>query len=334
MKGESAALPLASLAGGVLLAFVLGFSLGAPRRLVSLVISRHAPHRLDGRIEPGEYRFRWQDEASKLRFEWSVEGDRLLGAVFSPDTGWVAVGFGGDGPLMYGADIVIGYVDARGAHLRDHYASTPTNHDPDSALGGSDDVLAAAGLETAEGTMVEFVRPLAAHDSTDQPIESGQTHLMAASSETDDFAAYHFGGRKAVSLVDLFAGPPAVAERDVLPDHITDVQIMLATWMALLLIVGAHGLASQWAARLAEVPGEGPASGADAAVALIAVFVLAEIAALGVFGLGVVVAAPAWLVGSALALGLLALAGIILLYGRAFVSWEIVRGEREDGIPW
>jgi hypothetical protein len=202
-------------------------------------------------------------------------------------------------------------------------------------LGGSDDVLAAAGLETAEGTMVEFVRPLAAHDSTDQPIESGQTHVIAASSETDDFAAYHFGGRKAVSLVDLFAGPPAAAERDhFVPDHITDVQIMLATWMALLLIVGAHGLASQWAARLAEVPGEGPASDADAAVALIAVFVLAELAALGVFAVGVAVAAPAWLVGSALALGLLALAGIIVLYGRAFVRWEIVRGEREDGIPW
>ena len=117
--------PRVALAVGVLLALLLAVTFHLPQRLVALVGARGAQHALDGRVAPGEYRFRWADDASKLVFEWSIVGDRLIGAVSSPDTGWVAVGFGGEGPLMYGADIVIGYVDARGAHVEDHYANTP-----------------------------------------------------------------------------------------------------------------------------------------------------------------------------------------------------------------
>lgn len=334
MKRESLALPLAALGAGVVVALLLGFSLGAPRRLLSLVAPRQVPHRLDGRVDPGEYRFQWEDQASQLRLVWSVVGDRLLGAVSSPDTGWVAVGFGGAGPLMYGADIVIGYVDARGAHVRDHFASTPTSHDADTALGGSNDVPGTAGLQTTEGTTIEFERPLAAHDTTDQPIEAGQTRAIIASSGSDDFTSYHFGGLKAVALLDLFAGPAeATARASFLPDHLTDVQIMLAAWMALFIIVGFHGLAFRWAVG-SDRAGPGAESSLDAAMVLMAVCVLAEVGALGVFAVGVVVAAPTWLLGSTLALGLLALAGIVVLYSRAFVRWEIVSADRDDGIPW
>ncbi len=334
MKRESLALPLAALGAGILLAVVLGVTLGAPRRLLSLVRSSHAPRRLDGRVEPGEYRFHWEDQASQLRFSWSIEGDRLVGAVTTPDSGWVAVGFGGRGPLMNGADIVIGYVDARGARVRDHFANVPTGQEADTALGGRDDILASAGLESAEGTTIEFDRPLAAHDSVDQPIEAGQTHVIVASSSADDFTAYHAGGRKAVALLDLFAGPPAAtASGSFLPDHLTDVQIMLATWMALLCIVGVHGLAAHGAAAPGGTEG-GASAGADASVALIGVCVLLEIGALGVFAVGVTIAAPTWLLGLTLSLGLLALTGIIVLYSRAFVTWEVVKAERDDGIPW
>jgi len=334
VKRESLAYPVATIGIGAGLAVLLGFSLGAPQRLISLVAPRHVVHRLDGRVEGGEYQFQWSDAASQLRFAWSIEGDRLVGAVSTPDTGWVAVGFGGGGPLMNGADIVIGYVDARGARVRDHFASSPTGQEADTALGGRDDILASAGLQTAQGTTIEFERPLAAHDSADQPIEAGQTHVIVASSSVDDFTAYHAGGAKAVALLDLFAGPPAAtATGSFLPDHLTDVQIMLATWMALFFIVGVHGLAVHSAAAPEGTPG-GAGAGADAAVALIGVCVLLELGSLGGFAVGVALAAPTWLLGSTLALGLLALAGIIVLYSRAFVPWEVVRAERDDGIPW
>jgi hypothetical protein len=323
-----------ALGAGVLLAVLLLFTLRAPQRLVALLHSGGAAHRLDGRATPGEYQFRWADPASQIVFEWSIVGDRLIGAVSSPDSGWVAVGFGGDGPLMFGSDIVIGYVDARGAHVEDDYANTPVSHVADVTLGGHDDILASAGLTTAAGTTIEFERPLSAHDSTDQPIKAGQTHVIVASSEAKDFMSYHAGGRKAVVLLDLFAGPPAAAGGgSLLPDHLTDVQIMISVWMAMFLIVGVHGIAAEWT--------EGPsdAAGASAertgvAAALIAVFIVLELTALAVFAVAVARAAPVWVLGASLAVGMLALAAIVVLYGRAFVRWEVVRHERDDGIPW
>lgn len=326
--------PLVALVLGVVLGAGLAFALHVPQGLWALVSPQGAAHQLDGVATPGEYQFRWADEASKLEFRWSIQGDRLIGAATTPDTGWVAVGFGGEGPLMYGADIVLGWADARGAHVRDHYANTPTNHAPDSTLGGSSDVAASAGAEGPEGTTIEFERPLAGHDSTDHAIEAGQTHVILASAESDDPTAYHMSGRKAVVLLNLFAGPPAAAGAGaLLPDHLTDVQIMVACWMAVLLIIGIHGVASGWAERSAaeasaatEPPGFG--------VALLVLLVLLEVVALGTFAVGVRRLSPVWLLGSALAVGLLALAGIVVVYTRILVRWELVRTERDDGIPW
>ncbi len=333
-SGGKDRVPQAALLAGVLLAVVLAFTLHLPQRLLALGKPGAAAHRLDGKVTPGEYRFHWSDPASKLAFDWSIAGDRLIGAVSSPDTGWVAVGFGGSGPLMFGADIVIGYVDARGAHVEDDYANTPVSHVSDVSLGGHDDILGSAGLTTAAGTTIEFERPLAARDSTDQPIKTGQTHVIMASADAKDFTAYHASGHKAVALLDLFAGPPAAAAAGaVLPDHLTDVQIMLSVWMAIFLVIGIHGVIAHWAEGPSEAAGASPER-TGVAVALIVVFMVVELAALATFAAAVVRAGPVWLLGSSLAVGLLALAAVVVLYGRAFVRWETVRNERDDGIPW
>jgi len=326
--------PLVALLGGAVLGLGLALSLHLPQALWRLVSPSAAVHQLDGVAAPGEYRFEWTDEASKLAFRWSIAGDQLIAAVSSPDTGWVAVAFGGAGPLMYGADIAIGWVDAHGAHVEDHYANTPTSHVADTTIGGHSDILASAGAQTAAGTTIEFERPLAAHDSTDQALVAGQTKVMVASAESDDPMAYHISGHKAVALLDLFAGPPAKAAIGVaLPDHLTDVEIMLACWMAVLLIIGIHGVAANWA----ESSGEAGAQAAQPSgfgVALLVLLVLLEVAALATFAVGVGRASPVWLLGSSLAVGLLALAGIIVVYTRLFVRWQLIRTERDDGIPW
>jgi hypothetical protein len=326
--------PLVALLAGAVLGLGLALTLHLPQALWGLVSPQAAAHRLDGVVAPGEYRFEWSDDASRLVFRWSIAGDRLLGAVSTPDTGWVAVGFGGAGPLMYGADIALGWVDARGAHVEDHYGNTPTSHVADTTIGGHGDILASAGAQTAAGTTIEFERPLAAHDSTDHPLEAGRTKVMAASAESDDPSAYHLGGRKAVALLDLFAGPPAKAAAGVaLPDHLSDVQIMLACWMAVLLIIGIHGVLANWA----ESTGVGAGAAAEPpgfAVALLVLLVLLEVAALATFAVGVGRAAPVWLLGSSLAVGLLALAGIVVVYTRVLVRWQLIRTERDDGIPW
>ncbi len=325
------AFPLAALVASVVLLLALAFSFGAPQRLVRMVLPARSPHQLDGRVAPGEYRFRFADPASGIVFNWSIEGGRLLGAISSPDTGWVAVGFGGKGPLMYGADIIIGVVDARGTHLRDDFANTPTSHVPDTAFGGHDDIIAGAGLESPAGTTIEFVRALGARDSTDQPITSGPMHVIMASSESDDFMAYHVGGHKAVAQLNLFDGPLASATREPWPpDRLTDIQVLLAVWSALLLLIGAHGLLVHWTVRAHSAAPQGSA----VLVAGIGVALLTELLALGVFVRGVVSPAPVRVVGSALAVLMLALAVLLILYGRAFVGWEIIQHDRDDGIPW
>ncbi len=340
--------PLYALAAGVVLGVALAVSLHLPQALWRLVSPPAAAHRMDGVAAPGEYAFEWSDPASHLVFRWSIAGDRLIGAVSSPDTGWVAVGFGGAGPLMYGADIVLGWVDARGAHVEDHFANTPTSHAADTTLGGHNDILASAGTQTAAGTTIEFERPLAAHDTTDVAIQAGQTKVIVASADADDPMAYHVSGHKAVALLDLFHGPAArAAAGAALPDHLTDVQIMLACWMALLLVIGIHGALVRWAEGPpgeagptgAAGPGSVPAPGAAAepagfAVALLVLLVLLEVGALGTFAVGVGRAGPVWLLGSALAVGLLALAGIVVVYTRVLVPWRVSRHERDDGIPW
>lgn len=326
--------PAVALLLGALLGLGLALTLRLPQTLWALVRPPAAAHQLDGVASPGEYRFEWSDQASRLTFRWSIAGDRLIAAVSTPDTGWVAVGFGGAGPLMFGADIVLGWVDARGAHVEDHYANTPTSHAADTTIGGHEDVLASAGSQTAEGTTIEFERPLAAHDSTDVAIQAGRTKVIVGSADADDPMAYHVSGHKAVALLDLFAGPPAkLAAGGGLPDHLTDVQIMLACWMAVLLIIGIHGVLATWAER---TTGEaGPAAEPPGfAVALLVLLVLLEVAALGTFAAGVGREAPVWLLGSALAVGLLALAGIVVVYTRALVGWQLARHERDDGIPW
>ena len=332
MSGGPDRFSLAALAGGVVLGLGLAVSLRLPQALWAVLSPPAATHQLDGVATPGEYAFQWSDDASKLVLRWSIAGDRLIGAVSTPDTGWVAVGFGGAGPLMYGADIVLGWVDARGAHVHDHYADSPTGHVPDSTIGGTSEILASAGAETAAGMTIEFERPLAAHDSTDRAIEAGQTHVIVASAESDDPTMYHMGGRKAVALLDLFAGPPAAAAAgSILPDHLTDVEIMLACWMAVLLIIGVHGVAVHWAENTTVTEGTEPSG---FAIALLVMLVLIEVGALAVFAVGVGRQAAVWLLGSTLAIGLLALAGIVVVYTRVLVPWKLVRHERDDGIPW
>jgi hypothetical protein len=326
--------PLVALLAGAVLGLGLAISLHLPQALWGLVAPQSAAHRLDGVAAPGEYRFEWADEASKVVFRWSIAGDRLLGAVSTPDTGWVAVGVGGAGPLMYGADIALGWVDARGAHVEDHYGNTPTSHAADTTIGGHGDITASAGAETAAGETIEFERPLAAHDSADHAIEAGQTKVMVASAESDDPSAYHLGGRKAVALLDLFAGPPAKAAAGVaLPDHLSDVEIMLACWMAVLLIIGIHGVMANWAESTG-VPAGPTVEPPGFAIALLVLLVLLEVAALATFAVGVGRAGPVWLLGSSLAVGLLALAGIVVVYTRVLVRWQLIRTERDDGIPW
>jgi hypothetical protein len=163
------------------------------------------PPTLDGTIAEGEYANALHDEVTGMSLYWSIVGGKLYLGLKSPGHGWTAVGFDPDGPMMKGADILIGYVKDGQAFARDHYADTPYTHKADEELGGTDDIEEFAGSEGESGTTLEWVRPLQTDDPYDKPLEPGEgSVLLAYAAEKDDWVTYH-KGRSRVTI-NFFSG--------------------------------------------------------------------------------------------------------------------------------
>ncbi|NIT76982.1 MAG: hypothetical protein GWO44_08690, partial [Thermoplasmata archaeon] len=107
---------------------------------------------LDGQIGEGEYAHRYHDEATGVTVHWTILGEEIYFGLRSQTNGWVALSLSPGGPLMGGGDIIIGCVSAGELNIQDNYADGPTIHKADVELGGSDDILEAAGSEDQGGT--------------------------------------------------------------------------------------------------------------------------------------------------------------------------------------
>jgi len=159
---------------------------------------------LDGLIADGEYAHVVHDEATGIDVYWTVIGERIYIGLRSPGSGWVAIGLDPDGPLMRGADILMGYVADGKAYFEDHYGDTQVSHKSDRELGGSEDVLSFAGSEDEKGTVFEFERALSTGDQFDKPIEPGEMFVMLAYADKDDWTTYHGRMRNTIHI-DFFA---------------------------------------------------------------------------------------------------------------------------------
>ncbi len=157
---------------------------------------------LDAIIEEGEYTKSYRDEATGMELHWTIVEDEIFIGLRCPDRGWVAVGLGGEGPMMKGADILITYVDSEGLHLQDNFANDFVSHTADAKLGGRDDILESAGAESEQGTVVELRRKLDTGDPFDQAIVPGKMRVLLAHSDSDDFTSYHKS--RSVTMLDLF----------------------------------------------------------------------------------------------------------------------------------
>jgi len=203
-------LPLISLAlaalGALLLALDFGLKLKAPgpAELASGSAAAAGAPQIDGRITEGEYGHRYRDGATGIELLWTVSGDEIYFALHSPGSGWAALSLSPSGPMMQGGDIIIGYVSDGTLHIQDNYAAGPAGHKADIELGGSDDLLEAAGSEGEEGTIIEFRRKLDTGDEYDHPIIKGEMTIQLAYSETDDFTTYH--AKRASTTLNLREG--------------------------------------------------------------------------------------------------------------------------------
>ncbi len=217
MFRNSIKLPLVALIFAAVGALVLGWDLNL-RQQAEMATLQAAdkwptagtqPLQVDGVIVKGEYANALQPPQLDMELFWTIRGDRLYVGLRAPTQGWVAIAFNPEGPLMKGADIVIGFVKEGQLYLQDNYADTPASHQGDEKLGGRDDLLEEAGSEDDTGTTIEFSRALDTKDSYDKPIRPGESMtLLLAYATADDFTSYHSKTRALVSNVDLFGGGP------------------------------------------------------------------------------------------------------------------------------
>ena len=130
---------------------------------------------IDGLIEEGEY----PDSTviSGVTVYWSNNAEILKVGLASPGTGYLSIGFDPD-RRMEEANFILAYMADGEIHTRDDYGIGMTSHGPDIDRGGADNVLAAAGVEWADSTIVEFMIPLDSGDPSDKPLLPGGTYTV------------------------------------------------------------------------------------------------------------------------------------------------------------
>ncbi len=130
-------------------------------------------------------------QAIGMTFQWRFEGESLVIHVTSPGKGWIGVGFD-PRSLMREADFILMYVSDGQVVAADQYGSQLTNHERDTALGGTDNVTVVGGSETASGTEVTFSIPVNSGDQYDKVLTPGGEHaVLLAYSDADDFETQH-----------------------------------------------------------------------------------------------------------------------------------------------
>jgi hypothetical protein len=173
-----------------------------------LILGGNAPTglpQLDGQIDPQEWAYHYRDGKIRMDLYWKIIGDTIYMALQSPAHGWVAISLAPSGPQMLGGDVIIGYMKDGQVYVSDDYADTLTSHRPDIELGGSNDILAAGGSESEQGTIIELERKLSTLDRYDRPIVPTDMPVQLAYSNGKDFSSYHDQNRDSV-LINFFTG--------------------------------------------------------------------------------------------------------------------------------
>jgi hypothetical protein len=137
------------------------------------------------------YSFTWQQDPEST--------DSLLITITAPTTGWVAVGFEPES-FMNGANLIIGYFQSNTASIRDDYGTGQVTHDSDLNLGGSSDVRAISGSQSAGETTLTFKIPYNSGDQYDKALSEGQTYTFIfayGADDADDFTSSHVWAKSA-----------------------------------------------------------------------------------------------------------------------------------------
>lgn len=137
----------------------------------------------------------WSDTTvSGFHLEWMVDStDMLHIALSAPTTGWVAVGFN-PSTMKKDANLLIGYVKGDSVFIQDNFGTSAVLHEPDTSLGGTDDIRDVSGSEEDGVTRIAFSIPLDSGDKHDRKLARGElvkVILACAPNGADDFTSIH-----------------------------------------------------------------------------------------------------------------------------------------------
>ncbi len=143
---------------------------------------------IDGVIGPSEYPAfaQWTEPGEDLELSLAHNDSVIFVGIRQPGTGWVGVALADDPER--GANVVLASENGTAVDASDNFAANVTDEmdsEPDTALGGTSDILAVVATASAQGTSYEFAIPLDSSDSFDQRLELGAVYpLVVAFNET------------------------------------------------------------------------------------------------------------------------------------------------------
>lgn len=165
-------------------------------------VASETGYSIDGTIVSGEYAH--EMTITGVDVYWTNDEYRLRVGLVSPGTGFVAIGFDPE-RQMEGANFIIGSMHEGELTIRDDYGHESLAHMEDTARGGEDNIIAAAGNEWPDQTVIEFIIPLDSGDTTDKPLLPGHqyTILVSYHSMLDSFSNQHTRRGSGLMQLDL-----------------------------------------------------------------------------------------------------------------------------------
>lgn len=157
---------------------------------------------VDGVIVSGEYAH--ETTVAGIEIHWANDAQQLRIGLVSPGTGYVSIGFDPD-RRMEGANFILASMHEGELTIRDDYGTESLAHAEDTSRGGTDDIIAAAGNEWPDQTVIEFIIPLDSGDPMDKPLLPGHeyTVLAAYHSLLDSFSTRHTRRGSGLLQLDL-----------------------------------------------------------------------------------------------------------------------------------
>lgn len=119
------------------------------------------------------------------------DGNALCMALRAQTDGYIALGIKPENK-MQGADVIICSLSGSQASITDEYSTgTFGPHQPDTSLGGSNDIVSPSGSQQDGWVTFEFKRNLATGDSKDKELAIGNNPVIWSIGGSNDITVHH-----------------------------------------------------------------------------------------------------------------------------------------------